>query len=297
MPSESKRSLSMFQRERNKGSGILLPYILLLFFSPLAQSQNVGEPRFEAASIRSAPDCSPQRPGFPPGRLNLQCVTVRNLIQVSYGTYGAVRNPRIQIVDGPAWYAAEKYDVSAKAENTGASAEQMMGPMLRALLEDRFGLKTHMEKRELPVYALTVAKGGLKIQPAKAGSCGLAPAAPIQPAMRPCGSSANRVNDSIRTIDTWGANVADFLHSVIAQYLDRPVIDKTGLVGLYDYHLDFSDSSQSGTTCSGECPNPADSLGQSVFTAFQNQLGLKLTASSGPVEVLVIDHIDRPSEN
>lgn len=93
----------------------------------------------------------------------------------------------------------------------------------------------------------------------------------------------------MRTIDTWGANIADFQHASIAQYLDRPVIDKTGLTGKYDYHLEFSDAGQ---------PAPsADALGPSVLTAFQDQLGLKLTAGTGPVEVLVIDHVEKPSEN
>jgi len=275
--------------------------------TPRVQAPIPPSPKFEVASIKPNPGCVQPRPGpMPRGRLTLPCLTVRNMIQVSYGTNGAVRNPRIQIVDGPPWYASDKYDLVAKAEDGNASLEQMFGPMLRSLLEDRFGLKTHRENRDMPVYTLTVAKNGPKIQPTKEGSCDPAfdmsryglPPEPGQTVIPPCGRGGNRVNGSTRIIDGWGANIADFMHASIFMYLDRPVIDKTGLTGMFDYHLEFSiDTVQPGAACSTDCPGSADPSGPSIFTAFQDQLGLKLTADTGPVEVLVIDHIERPSDN
>ncbi len=93
-------------------------------------------------------------------------------------------------------------------------------------------------------------------------------------------------------METYGANIADFLHALIFMYLDRPVIDKTSLTGLYDFHIEFSTPNPQQAD-----PDLADTSGVSIFTAFQEQLGLKLTADTGPVEVLVIDHIEKPSEN
>ncbi len=274
----------------------LIASVLLSSGGPAIRAQPAATPKFEVASVRLSPNCVQPRPGpFPKGRLTIPCLTVRNMIQVSYGTYGLIRNPRIQIVDGPAWYSSDKFDLAAKAESDDATVEQMMGPMLRALLEERFGLRTHKENRDLPVYTLMVAKNGPKIQPTKEGSCSVGPAEPGQPLLRPCGSSANRGDASARVLDVWGANIADFLHGLIFMYLDRPVIDKTELAGKFDYHLEFSTDNGPAAACSSDCP--PGSLGPSVFTAFQDQLGLKLTAATGPVEVLVIDHIEKPSEN
>lgn len=127
----------------------LIVSAVLLASSGAVHAQPATDRGFEVAAIRSSPNCVPQRPGaFPKGRLTLPCLTLRNMIQVSYGTYGLIRNPRIQIVDGPPWYASDKFDLTAKAQNGDTGIEQMMGPMLRALLEDRFGLRTHRENRD-----------------------------------------------------------------------------------------------------------------------------------------------------
>jgi uncharacterized protein (TIGR03435 family) len=274
---------------------------------PAAQAQKPAPApaKFEVASIKPAPGCVQPRPGaFPRGRLTIPCLTVQNMIQVSYGTYGPIRNPGIRIMGGPAWYASDRFDLTAKAEDPNTSVEEMFGPMLRALLEDRFGLKAHREDRDLPVYVLTVARNGPKIQPLKEGGCTVldyghppAPRAPGSPVIHYCGTSASVRKGPTQTIDTWGASVADFLHASISRFLDRPVIDKTGLAGLYDFHLQFAPEDNQASPCSDNCASPADLAAPSLYTAFEDQLGLKLSAEMGPVEVLVIDHIDGPSEN
>ena len=112
---------------------------------------------------------------FSTGRLNLECVTLQDLIQAAYGMFadGGSFNPGmtpISISGAPGWVQSDHYDVAAKADGA-ARVEQMMGPLMRTLLEDRFKLKIHRESKEVPVYALTAAKNGFKLQPVKEGSC------------------------------------------------------------------------------------------------------------------------------
>jgi len=169
----------------------------------------------------------------------------------------------------------------------------MDGPMLQALLEDRFRLKIHRETREVPVYELTVAKGGLKVPRFAAGSC-----TPIdwnRPLPDQIQSQAEkhcvdrvtgRGANAILQLD--GIGVAALIKIFLSR-LDRPVIDKTGLTGLFDFHLEYAPG-QAG-------PDGSDPVDMSIFSALQQQLGLKLTPAKGPGELLVIDHVERPSEN
>jgi uncharacterized protein (TIGR03435 family) len=164
------------------------------------------------------------------------------------------------------------------------------------LLEDRFWLKVHRDTRDLAVYMMTVAKGGLKIRAAKEGSCiplDLNHADQASPNF--CGRMTGKGNGVQMTDDAYGMSMAEIASWFLANRLDRPVIDKTGLAGLFDAHLEFARDSAPTTL-----DNPgasADTAAPSIFTAVQEQLGLKLTADRGPVEVLVIDHVEKLSEN
>jgi uncharacterized protein (TIGR03435 family) len=215
----------------------------------------------------------------------------------------------LQISGGPAWIQSEFYDLAAKAEGA-ARVEQMMGPMLRTLLEDRFKLKIHRETKEMPVYALTVAKGGVKALPTKPDGCvaidlnHLPTPAPGQPMPNFCGNMSMRMNGQSVTMDGHGTSVKDF-SATLSTMLDRRVIDKSGVTGLFDFHLEFAPDEatpmfRGGRGGAGDAGNPApvaEIAGASIFDALQEQLGLKLLPDKGPVESLVIDHVEKPSEN
>jgi uncharacterized protein (TIGR03435 family) len=189
---------------------------------------------------------------------------------------------------GPRWLDTDRYDIQATAPGN-AGLDQMYGPMTRALLEDRFRLKLHDEARKLPVYNLTVLKNPAKLKPIKDGSCipiDLKNVLQSPPPPNYCGR--NTVTRGPTTIfDGYGVTVPEFIARAL-RMLNRPVIDLTRLTGRFDIHLEF---------VSTDLPNAGDDSGPSVFTAVQEQLGLKLSASTGPVEVHVIDHVERPAGN
>jgi uncharacterized protein (TIGR03435 family) len=209
---------------------------------------------------------------------------------------------------GPAWVDSVRYDIDAKAE-TPQSPEMMRGPMMQALLEDRFHLKIHRETREVAVYVLTVAKGGSKLQAAQKGKCipldashGLPPPSQRPAGMFACGVFApSKTNDGVYMYGTTLANFCVQLSVV----LDRDVIDKTGIVGVFDIHVEPPPPDAS-TGPPSDVPPPApaaharsnliDPLGSSIIAAVQ-KAGLRLEPAKGPGEFLVIDHVERPSVN
>jgi uncharacterized protein (TIGR03435 family) len=191
----------------------------------------------------------------------------------------------------------------------------MQGPMLQALLEDRFKLKIRYEAREVPVYALTVAKGGLKLRRAEEGSCipidyasvmaGAGVGAPSPQPQKPlCGNGGFGRTGNLVVADIPAISIDDFSKRLSGR-LDRPVIDRTGLHGMYDIHLQFAPDQVTprltpggGDLVFGGPADPADPTGgPSIFTAVQEQLGLKLEPTKGPGEFLVIDGAEKPSGN
>jgi len=272
---------------------------------------------FEVASIRrceSAANAAANRGGpggraggaeMSPGRIDIKCQTVEGLIQMAYnfalhqGAVGQERMPMLVPTDGgPGWTKSERYTISAKAE-TGVGQDAMRGPMLRALLEDRFQLKVRREAREVPVYALTVAKGGVKLKPHEEGSCvKLDPTMQGLPTKPFCGSAKSIRNGGSVTVQFREVSFEDFARNLGVnagpQLLDRPVIDKTGITGTYDIDLQFAPDSSTPGYQKDAVQDPS---GQSIFTAVREQLGLKLEAAKGPVEYLVIDRVERPTEN
>jgi uncharacterized protein (TIGR03435 family) len=195
----------------------------------------------------------------------------------------------------PAWVNSDRYTIEAKAEGT-PSAEMMRGPMMQALLEERLKLEIHRAIREIPVYVLTVAKGGPKLQAAKAGGCiRMDPAnppepAPGQPFPHICGMWGRSPTDE--GMNTYGQTMRQ-LCSQFSVWLDRDVIDKTGIAGAFDIHFDFS--SQDVLSVGTDAPPAADPFG--AISAAVLKAGLKLESAKGPGQFLVVDHVERPSEN
>ena len=270
--------------------------------------------KFEVASIRLG--CAPRRndtkggPGgerMIPGRLNV-CGRLIDLIQTAYLSMAngeAHYLSSVEIAGGPAWIRSDRYQVTAKAEGTPRQ-ETMVGPMLQALLEDRFQLKVHRETREVPVYALTVAKSGLKLHPSQDGGCipRTLPLPPLAPGQTYCGPTPFRRKGTYLSFDVHGISLDEF-SKMLDGVMDRPVVDKTEVAGKFDFSLEFAPDEtvrESLRIFHGDAPDnggapPTEPVGPSIFTAIEEQIGLKLQPSKGPGERLVIDNVERPSEN
>lgn len=249
---------------------------------------------FDVASVK--PSANPEGQSLLqaiPGRLRMSNLALRRLILNAWGIQD------YQLAGDPPWIASEHYDIQATAA-PDTTVQQMEGPMLQVLLEERFKLAFHRETRQLPVYELGVGKSGAKFQLTKEGSCtpwsvdSAPPPAPTpgQP-INFCGLHMT-VNGLNRALDGKGVTMATLAGSLSRTYtsdLGRNVIDGTGLAGTFDLHLNWAMDPLTGR---GAAPDPA---GPSLFTALQDQLGLRLESAKGPVEVLVIDHIEKPSAN
>ncbi len=266
----------------------------------VGSAQRATRPQFEVASIKACKDGSPISRSSSPGRAAFGCQTVQTLIQFAYILFADghldVSRYSPPIVGGPPWISSDRFQIVAKPEGK-ASQEMMRGPMLAALLEDRFKLSTHRESREAPIYPLTIAKRGTRLRPA---SCTIpdftsGPVPPPGPRQTPLCGSGRRERNGLNTVwDVYGLNLDGFAHR-LSGAVDRPVVDRTGIAGSFDFHLEWA--ADAGAPGAPEAA-PSDPAGApSIFTALQEQLGLKLVPARGPVEFLVIDHVERPSEN
>ena len=184
------------------------------------------------------------------------------------------------------------------------SQAMMSGPMMQVLLEDRFKLKVHREARESAVYALTVAPGGLKLPRFQEGTCipRAFPMPTLAPDQKVCEASQGR--NGVNATYYQQAIDLDTFATYLFVLTDRPVINRTGLTGRFSIHLEYSpdDATPGGARMlavgnGGEPVAPDPAGGLSLFTAVQQQLGLKLESAKGSRDYLVIDHVERPSEN
>ena len=193
------------------------------------------------------------------------------------------------------------YEINAKAEGS-PSVRTMNGPMMRALLEEYFHLKIHQQTGEGPVFFLTVARGGPKLHSFVAGSCtppDTSPSNPLPPGQSYCKDIMSGAS-SPASIEAQGTTLDDF-SSMLFAILGRPVFNKTGIAGQFDIRIEFS---REGTrfsplrpTASADGSSPASDPTDTIFSVLQEDLGLKLEPAKGPVETLVIDHIERPAGN
>jgi uncharacterized protein (TIGR03435 family) len=269
-----------------------LALILGLASHPAAQS--APKPRFEVASVKPSatdPLAFPSSSPPSPGRFTMLNVPLSFLVQRAYGPL-----VDFQIIGGPDWLRSRRFDIQAKAENAAADMDAML-PMLKTLLEERFQLKVHTETREMPIYALVVARDdgrlGANITPSTA-DCSRPPQVPADMAALlqagrglPCSimPAPPRVPGGM----TLRANAASM--AALARFMTgttrRIVQDRTGLSGLYDWEMTYDRALT---------PQSAPSTSESpvLTTAIQEQLGLKLESTRGPVEVLVIDSAAMP---
>jgi uncharacterized protein (TIGR03435 family) len=215
------------------------------------------------------------RPG---GRLDVINNPMSNVITNAYGIAD------YQLIGAPDWIHSERYDIEAKGPETAGRKDIML--MLQTLLADRFAMKAHFETRETPAYILTVAKGGSKLHILKPEDCVPIDTTKPDPLSAPnvCGNNITGRDGVWRMIH----NSMPGVTAVLSRALRGPVIDRTGITGTFDLTLQWSDD----VSASG---NP-DGL-PSLITAVRETLGLELKSGRGPVEVLVVDHIERPTAN
>jgi bla regulator protein BlaR1 len=277
-----------------------------------AQSAALVAPRFEVASIKPCQGANQVlRRGVnsSPGRLRTGCAPLLDangigLIRDAYVSFadGHLNNELTPINGGPPWLHSAFYEINAKVEGN-PSVAMMMGPMLQVLLEERFQLKVHHQTSDSPVYFLTVARGGPKLPLFTGGSCAprsTFPPPPLPPGQEYCRSQISAKSPA--SMEVQGGTLDEF-SKLLFLVVDRPVINKTGISGRFDIHVEFS---RVGTKMAGMPllqptdgqPPASDPTGPpSIFTALQERLGLRLESGKGPVEALVIDHIESPSEN
>lgn len=251
---------------------------------------------FDVASIKRTPD-GPTGAGATfmtaaGGRLIVVNNPASNLITNGYGV------PNYALIGGPAWMRVDKYNIDAKAEGEPSRAEMMR--MLQTLLAERFQLRAHLETRELRAYVLTVARGGARLTPSKDGDClasdpsrPLAPLPPLAPGETRRPRCGNNLMSSSGPNLMWNAVRIDMagVAGALALFFRRPVVDRTGLAGFFDIQLELPPLQPAAATDAAADP------GVSVFTVLQEQLGLRVEEGRGPVDVLVIDRIERPTEN
>ena len=224
--------------------------------------------QFQVAAIK------PNRSGDPastwkisPGELVMRNITLKQLVQIAYDV-------RDYSMSGPTWLDSERFDINAKTPSEIAATKdsQQRGVLFRgamqALMADRFKLVVHHETRTVPAYALVVAKGGLKVKPVEAD-----------------GGWNETTNKGKLTATKMSM---DRLGDWLGRRLDRPVVDKTNLKGVFSFELEYSP----------EQNPPPDDFRPSIFTALQEQLGLRLQSQRLPVDIVVVDRVERvPTEN
>lgn len=282
---------------------LALPIVTGAVSAPPLQTQSVAEsvvPAFEAASVRSCPAFRKNTPdSWSPGKLRSECTTSRRLIQQAYGLFGSGHlNPgsSLTVTGGPAWTTSDLYEIDAKA--TGTESRGMMnGPMLRALLEEKFELKVHHEIREVPIYELTVVSGGAKLEPFE-GTC-RSRDFDDPPSNADCGTASGYGNG----FNLRAATMAD-LSAAFLVLLDRPVIDKTGIAGRFNIRIDLSAEDPALLNQPRSLPALSDPsriapppVNFEVARGAVKTLGLNLESTNGPAEFIVIDQIERPSGN
>jgi len=226
---------------------------------------------FEVASVKPAAldSAGPTRAIqlFMPNSLRLTNITLKSLIQTAYG----VQDYQISGTSG--WMDSSAYDVEAKSATTVTREQELS--MLQALLAERFKLKVHRATQDGNVYALAVAKSGLK----------------IKLAADPAGGARGGANGRLI-----GKRSMPQLATLLSGILRRPVIDQTGLAGVYEFTLEWTpEVGQTGPDATP--PAPANPGAPSIFTAVQEQLGLKLDSARAPIDLVIVDGAEKPSEN
>jgi uncharacterized protein (TIGR03435 family) len=238
----------------------------LLLLSIVALAAGAQTPAFEVASVkpnRSLGGISSIRPSA--GRVSMENVSLQKVLLNAYG----IPDERAYTISGPDWLTTEHFDIDATFPAGTPTAQ--VRQMLQTLLAERFLLSLHRETRQLPVYSLAVARNGLKIHAVED--------APGQTSTTPGRMEAKKI-------------AMQKLADLLARQVGLPVIDSTGMKGVFDFTLEWSPDEAPGMTLT-DGNGAAGTAGPSIFNALQEQLGLKLESGKGPVEILVVDRMQK----
>ena len=309
MSEGASKKLTLARRVLLAAAGIAAvsaPIVLGILHVPQGRAQTppaTPAPKFEVVSIKPSHEGAGLfRVGLQPsGRFVAGNITVRFLLELAYGLKDA------QILGAPHWIESESFNIEAKPDDAFIDQKlsrdersHQISLMMQALLADRFKLALHHETKELPVYALMVAKGGPKLKespPAPPDADGAEPGPPPSGQLRRGGVQMRRGELIASAIPL------DRLEDVLSRVTGRPVVNQTGLKGLYDFTLKWTPEEGEGPMMGGppgpppDAPPPPDANGPTIFTALQEQLGLKLESQKAPMDTVVIDHVEQPSEN
>ena len=273
--------------------GAILGAVLVLLIAGAPALLSQARPAFDVTSVKlnkSGERGQYFRPSG--GGMSITNMPLKNVIMWAYD----VRD--FQVMGGPSWITSDHYDIEGRAQ--GNTSRDRLRPMMQSLLADRFGLALHKEIKEQPIYELTVAKSGLKIRALKPGDClpfdpqNLSPA-PGKTRLDYCGYGGFGPG-LFEASSTDMQQLAQSLSTAVG----RTVVDKTGVAGTFRVHLEYvRDESlpRLGPPPDPNDPPPAAEPGPTIFTALQEQLGLKLESGKGPVEMLVIDRVEKPAAN
>ncbi|HEX5229372.1 MAG TPA: TIGR03435 family protein [Bryobacteraceae bacterium] len=237
-----------------------------------------ANPSFEVATIKPS---DPARPGKALVVRGREFVTI-NTTLTELITFAYELHPK-QVTGGPSWMESQKYDLTAKPDVDGSPNTAQLRTMLRKLLAERFQLAFHHDKKELSVYTLNVSKTGAKITKKEGEPSGL----------------PGLFFRGLGVLTVTNAAIQDFTNLMQSTVLDRPIVDQTGLQGRFDFTLKWTpDETQFGGQL-GQIPAPVDKSDTppDLFTAIQQQLGLQFEPMTVPTDVLVIDKVEKPSEN
>ena len=242
---------------------------------PMAADAN---PVFEVATSKPSKPDTPGKYFRVRGReFSTLNTSLSDLIKFAYGIHAR------QIVGGPASLESDKFDLLAKPDGEGQPNDQQWKTMVQKLLADRFQLRFHRDKKELSVYAIVVAKGGPKLTKSDGDPNGL----------------PGLFFRGLGVLPARNATMADFAGLMQSAVLDKPVVDQTGLTGRWDFTLKWTPDEFQFGGAGAKLPPPAGNTEAppDLFTAMQQQLGLKLESTKALAEVFVVDHVEKPSEN
>jgi uncharacterized protein (TIGR03435 family) len=285
---------------RTKSGARVALFALVAGAMAVGQAQAPAVRRFDAVSIKPSPAGEVMLPGprFTPAQFSCARCPVWLLVRLAYQL-----QDEYELVGAPAWARSECYAITARSSVAATPAEEWF--MMRAVLEDRFGLRWHREKRQMPVYYLSAATGGLKLQSPTPTSCMVFTSPPTGPppqgprTLPSCDTVTSSVTpEGAMAIDGVAARIGPLAH-LIGRLLGRPGLDATGFGGTFDIHLRFAqDDSIRIDSRQGEQQGAAtDPSGfPSLFTELR-RVGLTVKAGEGPIEVFVIDGVRRPTPN
>jgi uncharacterized protein (TIGR03435 family) len=266
---------------------MIIAFLIALFAAP---SAHTTQQRFEVSSVTACPATTVTQSGesarftldairpaymrIEPTRVGLVCVTVDAVIHMAYngGQYGQRNAVGRDVIGGPSWIRSERYTIEGSAD--GAKNPDLRGAMMRSLLEDRFKLRVRRGVDDAPMYALKVARGGLRIKPMAESECAERAGKPL-----PCGTFANSMKGTLRI---WDAVPATMKTIATLFDLDRQVIDKTGIKDRFAVHLET------------ETAPPAPPTTTDVIKALEDQIGLTLVSTKGQRSWAKVESIEKP---